>query len=425
VSEKEKRNVYRGLFLVNFLVCLGFGIADPFFPVFATANGATGFHLAIIFSGYAVAKTLVSPLTGWWSDRKGRRSLLIGGLCIYSAISLCYLFLPGPLSLIFLRFIQGIAAALVRPVSLAFIGDIAPARREGTVMGTFDISFYGALAIGPVMGGIIKDVAGFPGVFLCLFFLCLLSLATALLFVKSAGKAEKSSAATTLDLSLLRESRILVALCGFIFTRSFGIVLFAIFLPIFMHGSLKLKGVEIGIIMGAATIVTAVLLRPMGYLSDRMKREQLIIVGGSIAALFTCCLPLARTFPHLLILSIGIGISSVISLPASSALLVEEGNRRGMGLTMGIFNGSMNLGTVLAPLAGGIAFGLFGMNALFYGAGLLGLAGTFFFFLYATRLAPSPEKKPFGLGSVQLVDVAPLAAGRRLYPDRMRLGTGS
>lgn len=49
------------------------------------------------------------------------------------------------------------------------------------------------------------------------------------------------------------------------------------------------------------------------------------------------------------------GVGTVISLPASSALLVKEGYLYGMGLAMGIFNGAMNLGTVLAPLAGGLA----------------------------------------------------------------------
>lgn len=95
MSDDEKR-LYRGLFLANFLIALGFGIADPFLPVYAVSSGATAFHLALIFSGYAVAKTLVSPLTGWWSDRRGRRGLILSGLFLYLVISFCYLALPPP-----------------------------------------------------------------------------------------------------------------------------------------------------------------------------------------------------------------------------------------------------------------------------------------------------------------------------------------
>jgi len=375
--------MYRALFAVIFLVCLGFGIAAPFFPVYAASGGASGLHLALIFSGYAAAKILFSPVTGWWSDRNGRRRLLIAGLSLQSAVALGYLFLPGPSGLIALRFLQGIAAALIRPVALAFVGDIAPSQREGAAMGTFDISFYAALAIGPVLGGIIKDSLGFFGIFLGLSGLCLLALATAALFVKrsSMDGEERAGAAARVDLSVLKRSRTLFALCGFIFARSFGIMCFVVFLPVFMHSALKLTGLEIGLVMGANTVVTALLLRPMGFLSDRVRRDRLVAVGGVSAALWTLFQPQAETFPQLLVLSIFLGVSGALSTPAGAALLVEEGGRQGMGLTMGVFNCAMNLGAVLAPLAGGAAFGLFGPDSLCYGAGGVGLAGTGFFLL--------------------------------------------
>ena len=395
MSGTEEKGVYRALFIVNFLACLGFGIADPFFPVYATSNGAAGIHLALIFSGFAAAKTLFSPLTGWWSDRIGRRRLLVIGLFAQAAIAIGYLCLPSPSSLILLRFLQGIAAALVRPVSLAYIGDMAPARHEGTAMGTFDISYYAALAIGPVAGGIVKDTFGFPGIFICLSALCMLAFLTALVFVRHFGKNRVSEIRTLrVDLSVLKKSGTLIALCGFIFSRTFGIVYFGMFLPIFMFENLRLTGIEMGVVMGANTIVTALMLRPMGLLSDRVARDRLILTGGTAAALLTAFLPLSETFPHILFLSIGIGFASVLSLPASSALLVEEGNRQGMGLTMGIFNAAMNLGAVLAPLAGGILFSLFGMKAVFYGAGFLGLGGVCFY-----HLARNTRKGDSGQGS--------------------------
>ncbi len=403
----------RALFLVNFLVCLGVGIADPFFSVYAASKGSTGFHLALMFSGYAAAKMLFCPITGWWSDRHGRRSLLLAGLGMYSAVSLCYLLAPGPGSLVLLRIFQGVCAALVRPVSLALVGDMAPDEQEGTVMGTFDISFYGAFAVGPVLGGFINDRAGFAGLFICLFCLCLAALFTAAAFVRCPAGKCPGAASQSIDFTLLRRSRMLAALCGFIFSRSFGIVLFAVFLPIFAHEELKLTGLETGIILAAATIVTALLLRPMGRLSDRMNRGRLVFIGGSAAALLTCSLPLASTFTDLLLMSAGIGMANVLSIPASSALLVEEGKRYGMGLTVGLFNGAMSLGAILAPLAGGFAFSHLGMKALFLSAGLMGVAGTIFYASYA--FSPKPlSHRP------SLHRTAP-AKGNRFYVKRLSM----
>jgi MFS family permease len=379
--DKERKRAYQGLFFVNFLVTLGFGIVDPFFPVYVVSCGAAGLHLALIFSGYATAKTIMSPFAGSLSDRFGRRALILSGLSLYGVISLCYLFFADPLALVVLRFLQGIAAATVRPVSLAFVGDMAPQYKEGSTMSTFDISFYGALAVGPLIGGVIKDIVGFPGLFLSLAFFCLLSLVAALVFVTPTFNGGRNGADECLSgLSVLKRSRVLVGLSGFIFARSFGITLFAIFVPVFMHKNLRLAGIDMGIIMGTATISMLLLLKPMGMLSDRINRGHLVLMGGAMAALLTFCLPLAETFLQLLLLAAGIGFFSAISLPASSALLVQEGNLYGMGVVMGTFNGAMNLAAVLAPLVGGLALGFFGINALFYGGGIVGFLGTIFFF---------------------------------------------
>ena len=390
VSDEVKKRAYRGLFLINFMIALGFGIVDPFFPVYAVGAGATAFHIALIFSAYAIAKMLLSPFTGWWSDHRGRRGLIIAGLCIYLMVSICYLLTPGPLALIGLRIFQGIGSALVRPISLAFIGDMAPARREAQAMGTFDISFYSALAVGPVIGGLVKDIAGFPGIFLSLAVLCLLSLLSALFYVTiSSSTSPENPDWTQPHQRDPRMGSTLIGLSGFILTRSFSIAIFTVFIPIFVNDTLKLTGLELGTIMGAGTIVAALLLRPMGNMSDKLNCRWVVVVGGSMTALLTFCLPLAQSFGHLLALSVAIGIFSVVSLPASSALLVQEGNRYGMGLAMGIFNGAMNLGMVLGPLAGGFVLGFFGIKAIFYGAAFLGFTGIIFFSFCTMKRIPN------------------------------------
>lgn len=111
-----------------------------------------------------------------------------------------------------------------------------------------------------------------------------------------------------------------------------------------------------------------------------------------MAALLTFCLPMAKGFSDLLFLSIGIGVFSAASIPASSALLVREGNLYGMGLTMGIFNTAMNLAAVLAPLAGGLALGFFGIDMLFYGVGAFGVIGVMFF-VFCAWLGVTPGGK--------------------------------
>ena len=371
-----KEGPYLTLFAINFTVNLGFGIADPFFSIFAVNIGASGFSLALVFSGYALAKALFTPMIGWWSDYRGRRAFITTGLGLYSLISLCYLLTPGLPFLIFLRLLQGLAASLVRPISLAFVGDIAPPRHEGMTMGTFDISFYGPLAMGSIIGGIVKDAAGFSGIFFCTLALCCVGMIFSIwLDDVDYREEEKGRNQAKITFPTFRSGKTIIGLAVFIFARSFGIVMLTIMLPIFMMNHLMINGVRVGIVMASGAVVTVLLLRTMGRLSDRWKRRNLVTIGGFMAGFLILCFPITANFYHILLLSIGIGVFSVLSMPASAALLIEEGNLHGMGITMGIFNGALNLGSIISPLMCGIITDLFGISTAFYTAGLVGMAG--------------------------------------------------
>ncbi len=375
MGENDK-NLHRALSVILFSVSLGFCIINPFLPIYIKNIGAGGLSIALIFSGYSLAKVVFPPLWGAWSDIRGRRVFLFAGLAIYTIVSIGYLFMPERLlMLVLLRFFQGIGAALFLPLARAFIGRIAPRNHEGETLGTFEVSFYAALAIGPLLGGLIKDRFGFLGIFGALFFLCLLSLWLAAITFSRFAKPESIPGEPKVDYLRALRSRTLQGLLCFIVTRSFGIILFSIFLPLMMSGVLKLSGAQIGAVMAAGPGLTALFLRPMGELSDRADRKFLVLVGGGTAALLTFLLPWAERFWQLLILSGGIGLFSAVSLPASSALLVQEGGRYGMGLTVGFFNSVMEAGFMIAPFLGGILMDAFGSSFVFYAAGLSGTLG--------------------------------------------------
>jgi len=292
----DKSN-YKVLFIITFSVSLGLSVVNPFFPIYLKDMGISGLTIALMFSGYSLAKVLFMPILGRWSDLKNRKNFITAGLGIYALISLCFLFLPNNIPfLIFLRFIQGVAAALVRPVALSFIGDTANKKNEGSLMGTFDVSFYAAVAAGPIIGGLVNDIYGFSGLFLIWFFLCLLSLLMGLLGISPIESTLKTSKKTAASYNIISESRTLQGLFCFIFARSFGIVLVAIFLPLHMHSCLNLSSTQIGVVMTFGSILIPVFLRPMGKLSDRVDRRLLVIVGGSLTALSILFLPFATDF---------------------------------------------------------------------------------------------------------------------------------
>ncbi|WP_240732276.1 MFS transporter [Geobacter sp. FeAm09] len=159
----ESRTLFRGLFLINFAITLGFGIADAFFSLYVFSLGARGALLGLPLVLYSLSKIVLSPFMGAWADRIGRKKVAAASLGLYLFVSLSYLFTASLPLITLLRLLQGIGCAMFRPVVLSLVGEATPDHKRATVMGTFDISFYGALSLGPVVGGCSRTCGAFRG----------------------------------------------------------------------------------------------------------------------------------------------------------------------------------------------------------------------------------------------------------------------
>lgn len=385
MTEQQKRHSFIALFTVVFTVTLGFSLVNPFFSVYAKGLTGQGLMIALVFSGFSLAKMLFTPLMGRWSDFRSRRIFILAGLVMHCLIAFFFVLLPQNLAIIIaLRFLQGIATAMVRPIAQAFVGDISTENHVGSLMGSFDVSFYAALGIGPLLGGLIADRLGYRGMFLFLMLLCICALFAALFIINQDNRLPSSQARPHNRCEDVSANHTLQGLFFLIFTRSFGIAIMPIFLPLFIDSNLHCGYLGIGIGIASGSITTALLLHPFGKLADLSNRRTLVIAGGIMSGLLTLLLPLAESLGQLILLSIFLASFTTLSLPASSAILVEEGRSHGLGFTMGIFHTVMNIGFFIGPLLAGMLMDTFGLNSVFWTAGLLGIAGSTFFAFRST-----------------------------------------
>lgn len=72
------------LFLIMFLMMLGFGIIIPIMPFFAENVGASSFEIGVLFASYNIMQFLFAPVWGALSDRIGRKPLISFGLLGFS-----------------------------------------------------------------------------------------------------------------------------------------------------------------------------------------------------------------------------------------------------------------------------------------------------------------------------------------------------
>ena len=99
--------------------------------------------------------------------------LIVAGLLCYALVSVAFVFSRNVEHLIVIRFLQGIASAMIMPVVQAYVGDITPPGREGFTMGLFNMSMFMGLSAGPLIGGLINDHFSLKIAFVCMGILAL------------------------------------------------------------------------------------------------------------------------------------------------------------------------------------------------------------------------------------------------------------
>ncbi len=363
----EGAGAFRALFIAVFSAMLGLGIVIPLLPHYAETLGATGLEIGAIFSGFSVSRALLMPLFGRLSDRRGRKWFIVTGLALYTILSLAYLVAESVGGLILVRVIHGMASAMVIPIAMAYVADLSAVGSEGRQMGTFSISLYLGMGIGPLVGGVISAAAGMAAVFLSMTAFSFLSVLVCLAFVPES--APRSRPATS-NRGVLGNSALRAAVF-FQLINAFANGTFMVFVPLIASLAFGLSTAETGLVISVSSLSTSVLQRWSGGLADRYDKTTLIVAGTALIAATLFVIPSLSGFPALLLAALAIGIGGGISLPAVTAIVTIAGRTVGQGAAMGASNTAMGVGMIVSPLLSGMVMDLYGIKNVFYLSGII------------------------------------------------------
>ncbi|MEX2623110.1 MAG: MFS transporter [Acidimicrobiia bacterium] len=135
------------------------GMAWGLFPLFFAAAGLSVARIGILAAVYPGLWGLGQLLTGAWSDRVGRKWLIVAGMWIQAAaIALVALGSDFTIWVIAMALL-GVGTAMVYPTLLAAVGDLAHPRWRATAVGVYRFWRDAGFALGAIVTGVIADLA--------------------------------------------------------------------------------------------------------------------------------------------------------------------------------------------------------------------------------------------------------------------------
>jgi EmrB/QacA subfamily drug resistance transporter len=398
------------------LSSLGTSIANVALPTLAQVFSASFQEVQWIVLAYLLAITTLIVSVGRLGDIIGRRRLLLAGLVLFTVASGLSGIAPSLSVLIAARMAQGLGAAIMMALTMAFVGETVPKEKTGSAMGLLGMMSAIGTALGPSLGGILIAGPGWRAIFLVNIPLGILAfvlahrhlhvdrlgtkadrdgfdkMGTLLLALTLAAYALAMTIGRGSSLGMLNMALLLAAVVGavlFVFAEtraasplirlamfrnpvlSAGLVTNAIVStvmmatlvvgPFYLSHALGLDAAPVGLVMSIGPVVSALSGIAAGRVVDRWGAQFIVIVGLAVMTAGSFAL---SAIPAM----VGIAgyIAAIIVLTPGYQLFQAANNTAVMtgirpdrrGVMSGMLNLSRNLGLITGASLMGAVFAL-------------------------------------------------------------------
>ena len=354
------------IFLTILVNLIGFGIIIPLLPFYAATFGASPLAIGLLFASFSLAQLFASPVLGAWSDRWGRRPILIFSL-VGTVVSFVMLALAHSLAMLFAaRIVDGLSGGNIT-TARAYIGDISTDENRAKSFGMLGAAFGLGFIIGPGLGGLFARISYTAPIWAAAAITVVATLLAWFWLPETVHRVEAVSGSPWRALRELsgRANLRLLFLIDFLYWGSFAV--YQTTFALFGARRFGFDATHIGYLLAAFGFLGVIVqVGTVGPVVKRLGEKQTLVIGLLFAAAGWGGSALTHSLPVFIAMlvpgAIGIGFCnpSLVSLVSRSAGKHEQGRVQGaagalesLGRTIGPVWGN----GVLQWLGEGVAYG--------------------------------------------------------------------
>ena len=370
------------LMSVQFFVYLGFGLIIPILPEVVLEEDFATIHVGGLLTVYSLASFFTAPLWGKWSDKTGRKKMIIFGLIGFSISFFLFALFMHNLPLLYVsRVIGGIFSGALYTAVTGFVADMTTDEERNKYMGLLGMSIGLGFIFGPAIGGILGDIS------LQLPFIVSGTITFLLIFYASFvlkeperhGEAKKREIVPTGGLKMWRYR------IGFLFALSFAITFLLAGIEstfqLFQIDNIGITPLQVGYLFMASGLVDAAIqggvVRKVkdGTETTWLYAAQIITAIGLILIPFSDNLLTAGIALSVFTAGNALGRTILVALTSK-----ESGGR--YGTAAGMAYSMDNMGRIIGPVLFAWLFTQAGGN-IYYISSAIAIFSIIFIFLFA------------------------------------------
>ena len=378
------------LSMVFLVSSLAIDLINPIWPVYIKSSlGASMTELGFVFSASNAVAAVMQILSGFLSDKYGRKRLHVLGTFLAAFPPLMYALASNWVDLVPWVMMSGFATGLYLPVRWAIIADVSSTETMASAYSWTNISWLVGSTVAPFVGGMAADMYGirFP-FFVC--FILRLAVFPFTLFIRETRRKPnvksidyKNEEAAVID--KYRSTMVLFSLINIIQGLGIGVTgpVVAVFVLSNFHVDYTFIGILFAIGFGVASIIVQV---PGSKCSNLFDRRKVMFVTFLASSPFFLLFAYSRNMLELIIFMFLSNAILNLSWSAFQTLMMDATPSSKWGLINGVSAMTFWIGLLVGNALSGILWDSWGMLAPFYASSFaIGLSALLPLLLKETR----------------------------------------